>query len=159
MSVSNLQEHIGYWHNRLGQKIGLAFEQRLRTFDVTLSQWCVMISLYHQQVNTVSELAKLLDIDVGAVTRLVDRLSDKSLVYRVVNECDGRSSRVNLTDAGKKLVPKLALEADRNDQCFFSVLNEHELHQYKQLLTRLLTENAIAIDASWQDTPLKKPQE
>jgi MarR family transcriptional regulator, organic hydroperoxide resistance regulator len=136
--ISDLYKHLGYWHNRFGQQVHLGFERRLKAHDVTVSQWCIMVTLYHEYGDTVRELAKTLSLDAGAVTRLADRLEDKKILIRLPEERDARSVKFKLTQKGELLVLKLAEEADKNDEQFYGCLNDQELLAYQQLLTKLL---------------------
>ena len=72
----------------------------------------------------------------GAVTKLADRLIGKSLVTRTADPTDGRAQTLALTPAGKRLVPKLAALADRNDAAFFDSLSATERETLEGLLRR-----------------------
>lgn len=136
--VSDLYKHLGYWHNRFGQQVHLGFERRLRAHDVTVSQWCIMITLYYDYANTVRDLSKTLSLDAGAITRLADRLENKKILIRLPEEKDARSVKFKLTEKGESLVAKLAEEADKNDEQFYGCLSDKELLEYQKLLTKLL---------------------
>ncbi|MFC3908698.1 MarR family transcriptional regulator [Legionella dresdenensis] len=155
--ISDLKEHIGYWHNRFGQSVGLSFEQKLHQHGVTVSQWCVLIILYHQQAKTMSEVAHHLGIDNGAITRLIDRLVIKELVIKNRHEQDARATCINLTEKGRKLIPLLTDEADRNDYDYFSILSVTELITYKTLLSILLAAQGITVEQDWPARLLKNP--
>lgn len=154
--ISNLQEHVGYWHNRLGQAVHTGFERRLSQYNITVSQWCLMVVLYHKQGRTVRDVAKVISLDVGAVTRLVDRLEEKKLVKRSPDAADGRSVRLNLTRKGTLLVPELANEADRNDEIFYGVLNSQEIVTYKKLLSKLLKGISAEVPDGWIKEDIKR---
>lgn len=157
--VSTLYEHLGYWNNRFSRQVSTAFEQRLAAHDVTVSQWCLMITLYHQQAETVREIARIIQLDAGAVTRLADRLERKGLLMRRPNEDDARSVKLRLTAEGEALVPILAQEADKNDAHFFGVLSGEEISQYKKLLTKLLSAAGNDVPLEWSNRPLKIPNQ
>ncbi|OAI50247.1 hypothetical protein AYO37_01285 [Opitutia bacterium SCGC AG-212-L18] len=136
--VSDLYRHLGYWHNRFGQRVHVGFERKLAVYDVTVSQWCVMVTLYQGRADTVRGISRLLCLDGGAVTRLADRLEDKGLLVRLPDEADERSVKFALTGEGKVLVSKLAEAADRNDEEFYGVLSDEELMVYQKILVKLL---------------------
>ena len=94
--------------------------------------------------------AGFIDIDPGAVTRLVDRLVAKGLVERVADPADRRSVRLKLTEAGRRITPELAAIADRNDAAFFAPLTKAEHRTFKNLLAKLLAAQGIDA-AAWRD--------
>ena len=68
--------------------------------------------------STVVELARWLQIDAGAMTRLLDRLEKKGLCKRVRSTEDRRVVRVELTPAGEVAITEVpAVLAD--------VMNSH----------------------------------
>lgn len=156
MQISDLYEHIGYWHNRFGHQVGTGFERRLAQHEVTVSQWCLMVVLYHGSASTVRDIARIIQLDAGAVTRLADRLSEKGLVTRAPDPKDARSVILQLTEEGHRLTPILAEEADKNDEAFFGVLSAEEIAQYKTLLTKLLMRAGNEVPAAWPLAPLKQ---
>lgn len=154
--VSDIYEHIGYWHNRLGRQIDTALERRLVSYEVTPSQWCLMAVLFHQQADTVRDLARVIQMDAGSVTRLADRLVAKGLIKRDSDPADARSVRLSLTRKGSALLPKLAAEVDRNDEACFAVLSNTEIGQYKKLLSKLLRAAGNTVPGNWTGAPLKR---
>ena len=136
--VSQLSDNLGYWHNRLNRLVETGFERRLAGFGLTVSQWSVMALLFHGEARTIGELADAFPLDQGAVSRLVDRLREKSLVVRRRHETDRRLTIVELTQQGRALMPALAAAADDNDASFFGVLSDDEVAEYRRLLAKLL---------------------
>lgn len=144
-NVSQLSDNLGYWHNRLNRLVETGFERRLTAFGLTVSQWSVMALLFHGEARTIGELADAFPLDQGAVSRLVDRLREKSLVVRRRHETDRRLTIVELTEKGRALMPELAAAADDNDASFFGVLDDDEIAEYRQLLAKLLMHAARAV--------------
>lgn len=149
--VSGLEDHLGYWLRRLSDEVHTAFERRLAARGVTVSQWCVLVAVYHGAVTTPLEVARRIAIDSGAVTRLTDRLIAKGLLRREADLADRRSIRLALTAAGRDLVPELAALADANDAAFFGVLMADERRQFARLLVRLLAARGIEATGRWQE--------
>jgi len=73
--------------------------------DLSLTQLRVL-AILRDHTPTMSELADHLGLDRSTVTGLIDRATDRSLVRRVENDADRRSSRVTLTTAGRKLAAR-----------------------------------------------------
>jgi len=147
--ASHLYDHLGYWHNRFGQAVHTSLDRRLAAADITVSQWSVMILLYHRRADTVRDIARIIDLDAGAVTRLADRLEKKGYLRRTPDLSDRRSVLLNLTGSGRRLVPDLAVVVDGNDRAFFGVLTRDEIHQYQSILGKLLRSADISPPAGW----------
>ncbi|QHA02621.1 MarR family transcriptional regulator [Streptomyces broussonetiae] len=138
-TTSGLHDHLGYWLRRLSDEVHSRFEAELARHDVTVSQWGVMISVFHGH-DTTKAVAAHMDIDPGAVSRLVDRLAAKSLIRREPDPASRRTVRLVLTGQGQALVPELAELADRNDNHYFGSLDAGQRRQLEQWIRRLVGE-------------------
>lgn len=136
--TSSLRDHLGYWLRRLSDEVHGRFEKQLAEHGVTVSQWAVLITVYRGDATTTREVARYLDIDVGAVSRLVDRLVAKGLMSRESDPNSRRILRLTLTDAGLDLTPRLAEIADRNDAHFFAHLDPTRRLQLEDWIRRLV---------------------
>ncbi|MFC6986847.1 MarR family winged helix-turn-helix transcriptional regulator [Streptomyces cirratus] len=137
-STSGLRDHLGYWLRRLSDEVHGRFEKQLAEHGVTVSQWTVLITVYRGDATTTREVARYVDIDVGAVSRLVDRLIAKGLMSRESDPGSRRILRLALTDAGRDLTPRLAEIADRNDAHFFAHLDPAQRRQLEDWIRRLI---------------------
>lgn len=149
--TSGLYDHTGYWLRRLSNLVHQTFERALAEHDVTVAQWNALVAIHHGDATTPFDLARFIDIDTGAVTRLVDRLVEKRLLERVPDPKDRRSVQLELTDRGRLLVPKLVQLADENDRLFFGSLSAAEHRQLKDLISTLLGAHGISTPASWRN--------
>jgi DNA-binding MarR family transcriptional regulator len=91
--------------------------------DVTVAEWVVLRALFDSGAIMPSTLAERLGMTRGAISKLVDRLTEKTLVARVAGGNDLRTQTLSLTAAGRKLVPVLSSVADANDDEFFGHLD------------------------------------
>lgn len=136
--ASDLEYHIGYWLRFVSNHVSYSFRDRIAEYDVTVAEWVALRSLHNRAPCTLSELAKQMGIDGGTTSRLVDRLIQKKLASRKVSSADRRAVKLDLTEAGHALVPKLAREADENDEHFFRRLpnkdKEHLIRIMKSLI-------------------------
>jgi DNA-binding MarR family transcriptional regulator len=92
---------------------------------------------------TLGELSKQIGIDLGATSRLVERLIKKKLASRKSSAEDRRFVTLELSESGKKLVPKLAHEADTNDAFFFDCLSKQDKDQLLRILKSLVKTHAL----------------
>jgi DNA-binding MarR family transcriptional regulator len=95
-----------------------------------------------------SLLANVVGMTRGAVSKLVERLCRKKLMVRSSSEGDRRYQTVELTAAGKRLVPVLARLADENDREFFGHLNTDERTRFVTLLQNIVRRHG------WKDLPV-----
>lgn len=137
-AISDLEQHLGYWLRFVSNHVSGSFRDRLAEHDVTVAEWVALRSLYTGAPCSLGQLAAHVGVDAGATSRLVERLIQKKLASRKILPEDRRAVALDLTPAGRALVPKLAREADENDESFFRVLSkadkEHLLRTMKSLV-------------------------
>jgi DNA-binding MarR family transcriptional regulator/uncharacterized protein YbcV (DUF1398 family) len=136
MKKHDLKDDIGYWLNRLRMQVHQGFESRLEVYDVTIAQWCILLSLYNESAASITELSKFIEVDKATISRVVDRLLVKELIIHQPG-ADRRSGHIQLTIKGQALVPQLVQEAEENEQQFFSCLTEEEQELFRQLFHKL----------------------
>jgi DNA-binding MarR family transcriptional regulator len=100
--------------------------RRLLDSGVTAAEWVVLREMYNEEEMAPSVLAEKIGMTRGAASKLVDRLLAKRLVTRRDRTDDRRFQDIALTAEGRRLVPKLAVIADENDEEFFSGLSAAE---------------------------------
>ncbi len=124
--VSDLTSHTGFWLRFVSNHVSNAFMRRLLDSGVTAAEWVVLREMYDEEEMAPSVLAEQTGMTRGAASKLIDRLVAKKLVSRRDRTDDRRYQDVALTAAGRRLVPKLAVIADRNDEEFFTPLSASE---------------------------------
>jgi DNA-binding MarR family transcriptional regulator len=83
-------------------------DRRLAVHDLTHAQWLPLFKLLKGCDNvTVASMARDLDVDPAAVTRMFDRLEAKGLVRRERSSTDRRVVQLALTDAGRTVAEKV----------------------------------------------------
>jgi DNA-binding MarR family transcriptional regulator len=148
MAESTLTDHVGYWLRRLSDEAHHSFERKLAARNVTVAQWNVLVTVYHQDATTTTGAARLIGIDPGAVSRLVDRLAGKGLMIRHPDPASRRSIQLALTPAGRALVPELIAIADANDAAYFGKLPPAQRAQLVQLLRQLVSSAITETESS-----------
>lgn len=135
---SALADHIGFWLRALSNTVSDAFAARLARHDISVPQWVVLRLLYNREGASLRELAQAVDTDKGAMSRMIERLVRKHLLTRADAANDRRTLELRLTPAGRRLVPLLAREADRNDQAFFKPLPPQQRREMLRSIQHLL---------------------
>ena len=75
---------------------------------VSTSHIGALLLLYVDLARTSAGLSRVLGVDAGFVTRLVDRLEQQGLVRRDRNRPDRRVVNLTLTEAGRDLAAQIA---------------------------------------------------
>lgn len=144
----SLQDDIGYWLNRLRMKVHSSFLDKLAMHNIAIPEWRILISLYNNDASNIVELAEFIEVDKGAVSRVLDKLESNGLVARQPGK-DRRSCIISLTKKGEELTPKLAQLAELNEKEFFSCLNVKEEKHLKSILKKLLEHAGIESLGGW----------
>ena len=141
--VSDLKAHAGFWLRFVSNHVSQAFARKLLASGVTVAEWVILREMFGAGSIAPSLLAETAGLTRGAVSKLVDRLLHKKLLTREGREDDRRYQSIALTDAGRKLVPRLAALADENDAEFFSALTARERHALLSTLKKLVEANRL----------------
>jgi DNA-binding MarR family transcriptional regulator len=148
-SVSNLEDHLGYWLRFVSNHVSDAFRRKVETHGVTVAEWVVLRELWSVGAVNPSQLAEKLGLTRGAISKLVERIVQKGLARREIGNGDRRFQTVTLLPAGRKLVPVLARLADQNDDEFFGSLPPTDRKRLARLLCEMVRQHG------WKDVPLQ----
>ncbi len=140
-ALSRLEDHLGFWMRCASNRVSGAFAERLERHGVTPAQWVALRVLHDRPACTLQELAAAVGVDEGATSRMAVRLARRGWLGRAAVPGDRRAVHLSLTEAGRRLVPKLAREADRNDAAFFGVLSHADRKTLLRLVRSVLEKN------------------
>lgn len=109
MSKQNLEEGLGFLLNKGTQVLHRQINRNFISegFEITSEQWSVLVFLYHCDSKSQNEIAEKTFRDKVSVTKIIDNLEKRGLVFRTHDENDRRVKRIVLSKEGKVLVPKL----------------------------------------------------
>lgn len=133
---------------RTRSAIVMRLEQMLaeQGFDLNFTQYLVLKHLAHFGELSATDLARHIAHDAGAMTRVVDKLSEKGYVRRNPSETDRRAMRIELSEAGRSVWGRVQ---DCADSCIEACLHSFTVAERKHL-ARMLTRMIAALD---QPTP------
>ena len=100
-------DSVGYLMKRVMGSIVCQIDKRLVTHGLTSAQWGPLLHLQRSGRCAVAELARRLQMDGGAMTRLLDRLEKKQLCKRVRSTDDRRVVQVELTPQGQTAIAEV----------------------------------------------------
>lgn len=121
---------LGRLIHMVNQKKDRLLNDYLSPMDITATQFKTLCSIRCAVCITPVELKKVLSVDLGALTRMLDRLVSKGWIERLPNPHDKRGVLVQLTTDGAAIC----------EQCH-QVVGPH----LNQELTKNLTAEEIAI--------------
>ena len=143
MNKHSLEDHLGYWLRFVSNQVSGSFREGLANYDVTVAEWVVLRTISMHGSCTLNTVAEQIGVDNGATSRLVDKLNKKKLISRKTGVEDRRSLTLDLSDTGKKLLPKLVSLADRNDESFFGSLSKADKDHLKRIMKNLIEANKL----------------
>lgn len=141
--VSSIETHLGYWLRFVSNHVSHAFSRKVEERGVTVAEWVLLRELYDRDGAAPSEIAARLGMTRGAISKLADRLAAKSLAARSSAGEDRRYQKLELTPAGRALVPKLSALADRNDAEFFGHLSGADRQRLEFLLRNIVKRHSL----------------
>jgi DNA-binding MarR family transcriptional regulator len=122
----------------VGRELNTALERRFATYDVTAQQAALLL---HAATGPISpnRLAVALGTDTAGTTRLLDRLVAKGLVQRTRHPEDRRSILVEVTAAGRAVLPHLPPVFGQVTRVLLAGFSAGEIEQLSGMLRRMLT--------------------
>lgn len=141
------QDSVGYLMHQAVLSMRRRIEQAMAEHDMTAAQWAPLWLLKREGPRTMQEVARELDADTGATTRLIARLVAKGLIRRARLPSDRRVVRLSLTPAGEALAAKVPAVLARLNNEYLQGFSEAEWQTLKTLLRRVLA-NGQALGAT-----------
>lgn len=142
--VSRLADHTGYWLRMVSNAVSYEFARKLAGEGVTVAEWALLRTLYDVDEMSPSVLAAEMGMTKGAISKLADRLLEKSLIERTEHSQDKRAHNLSLSRAGRLKVPALSTVADQNDAEYFSALTAEERDALSRILKALVERRRLS---------------
>ena len=136
---------LGYWVGSLASSMRKELEQELAPFDVSPTQWAILEMCYRGEANTLTGLLRVVPVDAAAISRQVAKLAAKGLIRRRRESRDRRLVRLDLTEAGRKLVPELAKCVQANNAKFLAGISKEEQEVIILAIERMLRNAQTAV--------------
>jgi MarR family transcriptional regulator, organic hydroperoxide resistance regulator len=114
-------------------------EEVLADHELTLDQWRVLDTLVQQGPLSMSDLGGRTRVPGPTLTRIVDRLVERSLLYRNVDATDRRRVLVHAADRGRALCRSLGPRISAAERGGLAALSTAEADTLRRLLERLAT--------------------
>ena len=140
-SASHLepQDSVGYLMRKVLSSIRTQADAQLSTHDLTYAQWVPLYKIARSGQATVASLARDLETDPAAMTRVLDRLEAKGLVLRERSTTDRRVVCLALTPEGDKVAARVPAVLAEVLNGHLSDFSHDEWQLLLGLLRRMLT--------------------
>lgn len=131
-------------HASLGYNLSLAarlqerrLDDALKTLGLTRTTWCVLLAVGVEGHRQPSDIASFIGIDRTATSRALRTMEAAGLLTRETGPKDKRTTRVSLTDLGRKRIEQGTPYAVENNALMRAKLSAAEHEELLALLTRL----------------------
>jgi DNA-binding MarR family transcriptional regulator len=132
------EESVGYLMRRIQMSIVSQVDKRLAEHGLTSAQWGPLMRMQIGGGSTVAELARWMQVDAGAMTRLLDRLEKKDLCKRVRSTQDRRVVRVELTRKGEAAISNVPAALAEVMNAHLAGFTKTEWNALKSYLQRMV---------------------
>ncbi|MBU2918300.1 MarR family winged helix-turn-helix transcriptional regulator [Psychrosphaera sp. F3M07] len=129
--------------NQICHRLYMASNRIIRNYrdpliqlDLTYPQYIVMMALWEKDGITIADLLEKTAIDGGAMTQILKKMTDKSLLSIVKDENDKRKRIIKLETHGSELRHQAAAIPDKI-RCSFSHMTDQEAQQLIALLDKV----------------------
>src|SRR5262245_31953942 len=117
-------------------------DAHMQPLELTGMQWEPVMLLWLKRADTVAGLARISQVGVPSMTRMLDRLEEKDLLRRERSETDRRVVNLHLTPKGKKVANKIWPIVVEGMHVHLDGFKKEELNQLNDLLGRMLANGA-----------------
>jgi DNA-binding MarR family transcriptional regulator len=107
----SLTQSVGFILTKARNTIIAEMDAALKELDITTLQMGVLLSMQRGLASTPSEVSKVLTVNTGLMTRVLDKLEAKGLLQRSHCSDDRRVVNLLLTKKGQEVateIPKIA---------------------------------------------------
>ncbi|CYU29833.1 MarR family winged helix-turn-helix transcriptional regulator [Streptococcus suis] len=115
MSDYHYSKQLCYSFYQVNKLFNQFYMKNLKEFDLTYTQYLVLVVLWEKAPLTLKELGEKLDLASNTLTPLLKRLEEKGYIQRSIPLGDKRQLLIQLTEDGQKLQ---AILEDKLLSCF-----------------------------------------
>jgi DNA-binding MarR family transcriptional regulator len=138
------EESIGYLLRTTVSTLMRAAETAMRPHGLTSVQWAPLMIISRGGNPTAASLARDLNTDTGAMTRMLDRLEAKGLLLRSRSATDRRVVELTLTDQGRELTTMIPHHLAAVYNAGLAGFTQDEFVTLKHMLRRIIANRDVA---------------
>ena len=152
----NREESVGYLMRRITMSIVQHADKRLGGHGLTSAQCWPLFKVQQGVCKTVADLARELEMDAGAMTRLLDRLEKKGLCKRVRSTEDRRVVNIELTPEGEASIAEVPNVLAETLNAHLAGFSKTEWQALRSYLERMVV-NGDALREADELEPQERP--
>lgn len=115
-----------------------AERERLNRYGLSLTQFFAMAVLARRGTCMMRELGEELDLSMGAITGIMDRLVELGFAERHAVETDRRVVMAELTVDGKRAFEKVSMDRSRAIAEIITGISEDNMRIFLEVLNRII---------------------
>lgn len=130
-----LEDQLCFRLYRASNGLGKMYTRALQPFQLTFSQYLVLLALWDKEHVVASEIGKRTGMGIGTLNPILKRLEDHGWIQKTPHESDKRATLISLTDkanSSKSDINRSILEELK--ECHLEGINLLELMRQLQLL-------------------------
>jgi DNA-binding MarR family transcriptional regulator len=135
-----LTESIGFLIAKARNILTVEMDAALKDLDISSQQMGILMSLTLGLGATPFELSKVLGIDTGLMTRMLDKLEAKELLQRSRSLEDRRVVNLALTEKGEEVAGQIPEVAPDVLNAHLKKFSKAEFEELRRLLRKFLDE-------------------
>ena len=109
----------------------------LASTDITISQLILLNIIFKKESPKMTDLSGELDVTLGNVTTMIDKLVKEGFVFRTSDPQDRRIVRACLTPKGKGLIKKAEEQKKKNMGRIFDKMSVEDRHSLLNIMQKL----------------------
>jgi DNA-binding MarR family transcriptional regulator len=121
------------------------FKESLAPLGITRGAYAVLSAIHHDKKTRPAEISTFLGLDGAAITRHLDRVEQLGLIERKQDENDRRSTVVNLTVDGRRVVKHGLNGSKATNEKFTADLTSDEIDCFQTAIRAMLAKSDIAV--------------
>jgi MarR family transcriptional regulator, multiple antibiotic resistance protein MarR len=129
---------IGHLVARARSAMLTGLDGELEPFGLTGAQFAVLKNVADGIASTAADLCRTMHYDTGSMTRMLDRLEEKSVLRRERCTEDRRVVYLRITDTGNELLPQLRAAVIQVLSRHLAGFTPEEVESLKQYLVRMI---------------------
>ena len=133
-----LDDQIGYLLRLANQRHNLIFVECLKDEGLTPTQFSTLLRLAEAGPCSQNLLGRLIAVDVATIKGVVERLAAKDLVTLSADPEDRRRTRIDLSETGRAMIPRLHLAGAGITEETLAPLGARERTQLLRLIRKIV---------------------
>lgn len=133
----SLEEYLGIKVAKVRNSIKNEMEVALIPYDITTTQFVVLVKLCEKDRMTQKDLAQETNYKQSALTLILDKLEAKKLIIREAKENDRRAYLIAITDEGRELEKNVIIIAKEQEKRILDGISTNEKEIFLNVLDKI----------------------